>query len=258
MNILRKVDTFEQYTMKRMTVWRWPAYTINWLRPDWDGQFCVPEGEDPTKLRSDPAGVRADTPPPVGHGPRPYLHPWGNDGPGGDNPPPPPPPLCPPIGPRPRFNPPLTPPRRLGGESQAILAQRLQKQNDQPQHLDQTMMRPSGYGTRAAAGNTNRLRFGDIRFQNSPLMRFRVPPSRSLVPSYQSTTGIESVSSEDNETPLTAPARSPATQPESCATQSPPLSPPQEPEEITLNNFFIPALGYYREECLARFDEGEA
>ncbi|EWG41287.1 hypothetical protein FVEG_03426 [Fusarium verticillioides 7600] len=98
-DILVKTDTYENHTMKRITVWRWPAYTINWLKPEWDGQFCVPEGESPVELRSDPPGLRPDTPP-VGHCARPSIRRWGDGGPGGDSPspplPPPPPPPSPP------------------------------------------------------------------------------------------------------------------------------------------------------------------
>ncbi|KAG5762135.1 hypothetical protein H9Q72_009762 [Fusarium xylarioides] len=46
-------------------VWKWPRYSLQWLRDDWGGDpYLVPDGEDPDAVRSDPPGQRAMTPEP--------------------------------------------------------------------------------------------------------------------------------------------------------------------------------------------------
>lgn len=62
--LLVKVLVRDNGTGAVVEEWRWPRWTLGWLRPEWDGCEDVPEGweGDVEELRTDEVGVRARTP----------------------------------------------------------------------------------------------------------------------------------------------------------------------------------------------------
>ncbi|KAF5714094.1 hypothetical protein FMUND_7596 [Fusarium mundagurra] len=57
------VQTDQRY--RGAPVQMWPQYFRQWLKPDWSGDpYEVPDGEDPTSVRTDPPGLWAITPEP--------------------------------------------------------------------------------------------------------------------------------------------------------------------------------------------------
>ncbi|KAF5011740.1 hypothetical protein FDECE_2168, partial [Fusarium decemcellulare] len=56
------VETGE--TVRGEAVWKWPQYSLRWLKPDWDGNIWPLNGDDRKSTRRDTPGVRAGTPEP--------------------------------------------------------------------------------------------------------------------------------------------------------------------------------------------------
>ncbi|KAF7563303.1 hypothetical protein G7046_g834 [Stylonectria norvegica] len=60
--VLVKTETIDEATGFTQEVWRWPQYTLQWLRNDWDGGEHATADTPRTTLRTDRAGRRAITP----------------------------------------------------------------------------------------------------------------------------------------------------------------------------------------------------
>lgn len=78
-DMLKKNGVLVQHTVwsntthRRVTIWKWPEYTRDWLRPDWNGSMSPPDGIlQSGQPRRDPPGQRAATP---GRDEEPYTPP---------------------------------------------------------------------------------------------------------------------------------------------------------------------------------------